>query len=84
MKAPEIATREEWLAARRALLAEEKALTRTRDVLAAKRRALPWVPVTTAYRFADDGGEVSLRELFGDSEQLIVQHFMYGDDWTDG
>ena len=31
----------EWLAARRKLLAKEKAFTRSRDKLAAARRALP-------------------------------------------
>ena len=38
-----IATREEWLRARRELLGEEKELTRRSDALAAKRRELPWV-----------------------------------------
>jgi hypothetical protein len=40
-----IATREDWLSARMALLAEEKEFTRTRDALNAKRRALPWVRI---------------------------------------
>jgi predicted dithiol-disulfide oxidoreductase (DUF899 family) len=31
MNLPEIATRDEWLAARKALLAKEKELTRARD-----------------------------------------------------
>jgi predicted dithiol-disulfide oxidoreductase (DUF899 family) len=40
-----VGTREEWLAARVALLAEEKELTRRSDELARKRQALPWVAV---------------------------------------
>jgi predicted dithiol-disulfide oxidoreductase (DUF899 family) len=40
-----IGTREEWLAARIALLAEEKELTRRSDELALKRQALPWGPI---------------------------------------
>jgi predicted dithiol-disulfide oxidoreductase (DUF899 family) len=42
---PKVVTRAEWLAARKELLAEEKALTRARDAASAKRRELPWVKV---------------------------------------
>ena len=47
MSLPRISDREEWLDARTALLAEEKekALTRRRDALNAKRRELPMVEV---------------------------------------
>jgi predicted dithiol-disulfide oxidoreductase (DUF899 family) len=38
-----IVSRDEWLAARKAHLRNEKALTRMRDLVAAERRALPWV-----------------------------------------
>ena len=61
-----IATREDWLDARKALLEEEKAFQKARDALAAKRRALPWVAVETDYRFRGPEGEMSLRDLFGD------------------
>ena len=43
-----VGTREEWLAARTALLAEEKELTRRSDEVARKRQALPWVAVSPA------------------------------------
>ena len=79
-----IATREDWLDARKALLEEEKAFQKARDALAAKRRALPWVAVETDYRFHGPEGEMSLRDLFGDHDQLIVQHFMMGADWEEG
>jgi predicted dithiol-disulfide oxidoreductase (DUF899 family) len=52
---PQIADRETWLEARRALLAEEKAYTRMRDALAEKRRALPWVKVEADYEFDTAG-----------------------------
>ena len=39
----------EWRVARKAHLRNEKALTRMRDLLAAERRALPWVGVEKAY-----------------------------------
>ena len=77
MTTPRIASREEWLAARKDLLAEEKAHSRAGDALAARRRELPWVEVTKDYRFQTDGGEKSLGDLFGRHSQLITQHFMY-------
>jgi predicted dithiol-disulfide oxidoreductase (DUF899 family) len=41
MAYPEVVTREEWLAARKRLLATEKEATRSRDALNAERRRLP-------------------------------------------
>ena len=79
-----IAPREDWLVARKALLAEEKAFQKARDALAEKRRALPWVAVEADYSFHGPGGEMSLRDLFGGHTQLIVQHFMMGADWEEG
>ncbi|MEL6234470.1 MAG: DUF899 domain-containing protein [Pseudomonadota bacterium] len=81
---PAIVSRKDWLAARRALLAEEKALTHAREALAAKRRALPWVRVDAAYSFDAQDGPCSLAMLFGAQSQLIVQHFMFGRDWAEG
>ena len=75
-QSPTIVTRETWLDARRALLAEEKAHTRARDALAAKRRALPWVKVEKDYRFEGPEGPLSLADLFAPKRQLIVYHFM--------
>ena len=73
-----LGTREEWLEARIALLAEEKELTRRSDELARKRQALPWVPVDKDYRFETEDGTRSLAELFGGRSQLLVYHFMFG------
>lgn len=42
---PEVVTREEWRAARVALLEREKELTRARDELNAERRRLPMVGI---------------------------------------
>jgi predicted dithiol-disulfide oxidoreductase (DUF899 family) len=84
MSLPQIATRDEWLAARTALLAKEKELTRARDALNAERRRLPMVEVTKDYRFEGPDGEVGLLDLFEGRRQLIVKHFMFDPEWEDG
>lgn len=80
----EIVSAEDWLLARKNLLAEEKAMSRAREVLAEKRRALPWTLVEKAYEFQGPEGTCSLGDLFGGNSQLIVQHFMFGSDWEEG
>jgi predicted dithiol-disulfide oxidoreductase (DUF899 family) len=75
-----IGTREDWRAARAALLEREKAHTRAGDELARARRELPWVPVEKEYVFESPDGPVTLAELFGGRSQLIVQHVMFGPD----
>jgi len=59
-----VASRQEWLKARKALLAEEKALTHQRDAVSAKRRELPWVRVEKAYAFDGPRGRETLADLF--------------------
>ncbi len=80
----QIASHQEWLEARRDLLDREKAHTRARDALSAARRALPWVRVEKSYVFDTPDGPRDLAGLFGDKSQLIVKHFMFGPDWTEG
>lgn len=77
-------TRQEWLAARMALLEAEKEHTRRSDELARQRQALPWVRVDKAYRFDTDAGSASLVDLFQGRSQLLVYHFMFGPDYTAG
>jgi predicted dithiol-disulfide oxidoreductase (DUF899 family) len=81
MAYPEVVTRDEWLAARKRLLATEKAHTRSRDALNAERRRLPMVRIDKEYMFEGPEGKVTLAGLFGDSRQLIVQHVMFDPDW---
>ena len=78
------ATREQWLQARRELLAREKELTHRSDELARERQALPWVPITKDYTFASEDGPQTLADLFGGRGQLIVYHFMFHPDWDEG
>jgi len=73
-----VGTREQWQAARDALLEEEKELTRRNDELARRRRELPWVPVEKDYSFETEAGTKSLAELFAGRSQLLIYHFMFG------
>ena len=79
-----VGTREEWLAAREALLEREKEHTRLCDELARARRALPWVRVEKDYRFDTDDGEKSLTDLFDGRSQLMIYHFMFGPSYEAG
>ena len=84
MTLPEVVTREQWLEARKALLAEEKAMTRAKDALNTKRRELPMVEITAHYVFEGPDGKASLLDLFEGRRQLVVQHFMFDPSWDDG
>jgi predicted dithiol-disulfide oxidoreductase (DUF899 family) len=79
---PAVATRAEWLAARKQLLAKEKELTRRRDAVNAERRRLPMVRLEKDYVFEGPEGKVSLLGLFEDRLQLIIYHFMWL--WDEG
>ena len=79
-----IGTREEWLAARLDLLADEKELSHRSDELVRRRQELPWVPIDKEYRFETDDGSASLADLFRGRSQLIVYHFMFGPDYDAG
>jgi predicted dithiol-disulfide oxidoreductase (DUF899 family) len=79
-----VGTREEHLRARLELLEAEKELTRRSDELALRRRNLPWVRIDKTYRFHTNDGEKTLAELFDGRSQLLVYHFMFGPDWTEG
>lgn len=84
MNRPTITDPETWLTERRGLLEEEKSAFRELDRIATLRRNLPMVRVAKDYRFIGPEGEVSLRHLFGERQQLIVQHFMFDPAWDDG
>src|SRR6476660_7064348 len=72
MSTPPIASEQEWEAARQQLLEKEKALTRSRDALAAERRRMPWMAVEKRYEFDGPKGKVGLLDLFEGRRQLIV------------
>lgn len=71
-----VVSRDEWVAARKELLVQEKALTRERDRLSRLRRELPWEAVEKEYVFDTVDGGKSLSDLFEGRSQLIVYHMM--------
>jgi predicted dithiol-disulfide oxidoreductase (DUF899 family) len=84
MSLPRVVERDEWVAARTRLLAEEKDLTRRRDALNAHRRELPMVEVEKDYTFEGPEGTVRLLDMFQGRSQLILGHFMFDPSWDKG
>jgi predicted dithiol-disulfide oxidoreductase (DUF899 family) len=74
----------EWVEARKQLLMKEKAFSKQRDELTKLRRQLPWRKIEADYEFEGANGKQRLSALFGEQSQLIVYHFMFGPDWTEG
>lgn len=81
---PEIVTPETWKAALDQLRIKEKALTRAQDALNAERRRLPMVRIDKDYAFNGETGAASLLDLFQGRRQLIVYHFMFAPQWSQG
>jgi predicted dithiol-disulfide oxidoreductase (DUF899 family) len=80
----EIVGHEEWVDARRALLAREKEFTRLRDELSREQRALPWERLEEEYVFDATEGRQTLGELFDGRRQLVVYHFMFPPEDDEG
>lgn len=69
----------DYRAARTVLLAEEIELRRHLETVAEHRRALPPGPeVRGDYRFVGADGPVTLAELFGDKDTLVLYTWMFG------
>jgi predicted dithiol-disulfide oxidoreductase (DUF899 family) len=79
-----IVSKDEWLAARGALLKKEKEFTLLREKLGQQQRDMPWVLVDKEYLFDGPNGKQTLSELFDGRSQLIVYHFMYDPNWDAG
>ena len=79
-----VVSRQQWLAARKALLGREKELTHLGDQIARERRALPWVRMEKDYVFASSEGPRRLADLFDGHRQLVMQHFMLQPGWEQG
>lgn len=75
MPIPQVVSAEVWRQVRDELLIAEKEATRAQDALAAQRRRLPMVAFGE-YTFRGPAGDLTLRELFGDEDRLMVYQFM--------
>ncbi|MEX0590832.1 MAG: DUF899 domain-containing protein [Xanthobacteraceae bacterium] len=84
MQMHKVVSGEQWLTARKELLAKEKEFTWLRDELSRQRRELPWVKVEKNYAFQGPNGKESLSDLFAGRSQLVVYHFMFDPSWTAG
>ena len=72
----------EWLAARKQLLDEEKEFTRLRDQLSQTPRSP--LGKSRILHLRRPQRRETLADLFRGKSQLIVYHFMFGPDWTEG
>jgi predicted dithiol-disulfide oxidoreductase (DUF899 family) len=81
---PPIVSREQWVAERKKLLADEKEMTKHYDRVNAKRRRLPMVKIEKNYVFDGPANKPSLKDLFEGQRQLIVYHFMFDPAWEKG
>jgi predicted dithiol-disulfide oxidoreductase (DUF899 family) len=84
METHKTVSRDEWIAARRELLAKEKELLKARDRLRQQTRELPWVKVDKNYLFEGPNGKETLSDLFAGRSQLVINHFMLGPGWKEG
>lgn len=80
----EVVSSERWLAARKELLEKEKEFTRLRENLTRQRLRLPWERVEKEYKFDGPDGKQTLGDLFGDCSQLVIYHFMFDPEWSEG
>ena len=67
--ATKVVNHEDWLAARKQLLAKEKEFTRLRDNLSRQRREMPWEKVERKYVFEGANGRQTLADLFDGRSQ---------------
>jgi predicted dithiol-disulfide oxidoreductase (DUF899 family) len=81
---PPIVSRDQWLAERKKLLADEKELTEHYDRVNARRRRLPMVKIEKDYVFDGPAGKQSLKALFDGRFQLVIYHFMFDPAWVKG
>src|SRR5438874_9238883 len=75
-----VVSHDEWIAARKKHLANEKEFTRLRDQLSRERRELPRELVEKDYAFEGESGKVSLHDMFDGRSQLVVYHAMFNPD----
>ncbi len=79
MNTPPIVSEQEWEAARQQLLVKEKALTRSRDALAAKRRRMPWMAVEKNLRLfgADETFRICLKTSLNFTAYAVIKFQLF-------
>src|SRR3954465_10176466 len=80
----EIATREDWQAARDELAKLEAEPPNPGQTVTEQRRRLPWVPVEKEYEFDTEDGKKTLADLFDGRSHLLAYNIMYGPDYEVG
>ena len=83
MDLPEVVSRQEWEAARRAFEQKDERVLKLRDELYAERRALPAFRIEKDYSFDTPDGKRTLPEMFEGRWQLIVYHFTPSADYPE-
>ncbi len=84
MDLPDVVSQEQWEAAHQRLRVKEKEATRARDALAAERRRLPRVLIDKDYVLDGPDGDARLPDIFEGRRQLLLYHFMFGPNQTEG
>ncbi len=79
-----VVSREEWIVERKKLLAREKEMSKLQEQLTKERQELPWVKIDKQYVFQGPDKKETLCDLFEGKRQLVVYHFMFQPDWTEG
>ena len=79
-----IVEHDEWIKARKEVLRKEKEFSQLRVELSKQIRELPWEKVDKEYVFDGPEGKETLSDLFEGRNQLVIYHFMFGEDWTEG
>jgi predicted dithiol-disulfide oxidoreductase (DUF899 family) len=80
----ELVSRQQWVAARKHLLARESEVAQALEEVNEERRKLPAVKIDKEYVFEGPEGKVTLLDLFAGRRQLIVYHFMFDPSWDEG
>src|ERR1700738_2300545 len=81
---PRVVSRDQWLAERKKLLADEKEINQHHDRVNPQRRRLPMVKIEKDYVFDGPKGKQSLKALFDGRRQLVIYHFMFDPSWDKG
>jgi len=80
----EVVTPDKWATAHTELRALEIEEAKAREALNAARRAMPATAVERDYVLDGPAGPASLADVFEGRPQLIVYHFMFRPDWSQG